>query len=96
MRHDPGRFTVIETHPGGGQYDCLSLYDEDNNHILDFNRIGRIHFWKAFRGGKLRDNSNGRVEPLDYEDAIKHGANTREIVYKIFEQLGIPKDQSLP
>ncbi len=26
IRRHPEKFTVIETHPGGGQYDCLSPY----------------------------------------------------------------------
>ncbi len=28
IRRHPEKFTVIETHPGGVQYDCLTLYDE--------------------------------------------------------------------
>src|ERR1700722_3471900 len=44
-RRYPDRFLVIETHPGGGQYDCITLIDEDKNSILsriDLNRAGSI------------------------------------------------------
>ena len=36
---------MIETHPGGGQYDCITLIDEDRNSNLstiDLNRAGSI------------------------------------------------------
>ena len=42
----PGRLTVIETHPGGGLYDCLSLYASDGRqpcHLADINRLGAFH-----------------------------------------------------
>lgn len=38
--------TLIETHPGGGQYDCLSLVAKNAvapKTIIDLNRAGRIH-----------------------------------------------------
>ena len=36
---------LIETHPGGGQYDCLSVLSADGAHKLhiDLNRNGRMH-----------------------------------------------------
>lgn len=33
---------IIETHPGGGQYDCLSLV-KDEQTLIDVNRVGSIH-----------------------------------------------------
>lgn len=55
VRRYPDRFSVIETHPGGGQYDCITLIDEDNDSNLstiELNRAGsiRVHrrdhsFW---------------------------------------------------
>lgn len=38
-RRHPGEFTVIETHPGGGQYDCLTLLS-GNQTIAHLNRVG--------------------------------------------------------
>lgn len=45
VRRYPERFSVIETHPGGGQYDCITLLDKDKNSNLstiDLNRVGSI------------------------------------------------------
>jgi hypothetical protein len=47
-RRYPDLFNVIETHPGGGQYDCLSLYDHKERHIADFNRRGSLHVFAGF------------------------------------------------
>lgn len=41
-RRHPGEFSVIETHPGGGQYDCLTFW-KDNQTIADLNRVGSFH-----------------------------------------------------
>jgi hypothetical protein len=45
VRRYPDRFSVIETHPGSGQYDCITLIDEDKDSNLskiDLNRVGSI------------------------------------------------------
>lgn len=34
---------IIETHPGGGKYDCLSLQQPDGNGVVHLNRAGRMH-----------------------------------------------------
>lgn len=44
LRRHP-EFNLFETHPGQGQYDCLtilSLQRMDHRHI-DLNRVGRMH-----------------------------------------------------
>jgi hypothetical protein len=53
VRRYPFRFRVIETHPGGGQYDCLTLIDKSRQSPLDhidLNRAGSIFVW-ARQGG---------------------------------------------
>lgn len=47
-RRHPGDFTVIETHPGGGQYDCLTLWAA-NRTVADLNRVGGFN---VFCGGQ--------------------------------------------
>ena len=42
MRCFPGKFKIIETHPGGGQSDCLSIVDRKDTDLAHFNRIGRL------------------------------------------------------
>jgi len=55
----PDRFMVIETHPCDGQYDCITLVDQDprsNLSRIDLNRAGSIHVhrrdskWWSWRG----------------------------------------------
>jgi hypothetical protein len=47
-RRHPTQFTVIATHPGGGQYDCLLIFDTEQRHIADFNRKGSLHVFETF------------------------------------------------
>lgn len=46
VRRHPEKFVVIETHPGGGQYDCLSIYerrgDGDGPKFPNFAHLNRI------------------------------------------------------
>jgi hypothetical protein len=44
IRRHPDEVRVIETHPGGGQYDCLSLYrrDADDDLVAHMNLVGHI------------------------------------------------------
>ncbi|MBE7157340.1 MAG: hypothetical protein INR62_02685 [Rhodospirillales bacterium] len=41
---------IRQTHPGGGQYDCLSLRDEAGRHFADLNRKGTLHIFARFDG----------------------------------------------
>jgi hypothetical protein len=44
-RRHPDRLRIYELHPGGGQYDCLSLAtaEDDPRSLLQLNRHGSIH-----------------------------------------------------
>lgn len=44
-RRFPDRYALIEMHPGGGLYDCLSLIESNGrfHSVLDVNRNGSIH-----------------------------------------------------
>ena len=56
VRRYPARFTVIEMHPGGGMYDCLTLLDQDEASGLeriDLNREGSAFVRR--RGHQGRD-----------------------------------------
>ncbi|MFA5786146.1 MAG: hypothetical protein WDA71_04040 [Actinomycetota bacterium] len=49
MRRYPRRLKLIETHPGGGQYDCLALLPVPARRgqlfaNIDLNRLGSAHF----------------------------------------------------
>lgn len=47
LRMHPGRLRLVETHPGGGTYDCLSMYDRSDQ------RRGELHL---NRGGSATVN----------------------------------------
>ncbi|MCK5862705.1 MAG: hypothetical protein KAH38_09485 [Candidatus Hydrogenedentes bacterium] len=95
MRYAPGRFILLETHPGGGMYDCLSLYDKEGTHFVDFNRAGRIHFWTILRGDTLLPNNN-IIDPIDYKREIQKGVSSKEIVDKICEAIDVPYQKKHP
>ena len=46
LRRYPGKFVMVETHPGGGQYDCLSLF-HDKRHVADLNRVGNFNVFNG-------------------------------------------------
>ncbi|WP_289020204.1 hypothetical protein [uncultured Ornithinimicrobium sp.] len=65
---------LIETHPGGGQYDCLTLMSMDpggaGTNLVDLNRTGRIHVgdqtgfmtWEQERAFGDRHGAMRRIE----------------------------------
>lgn len=66
-----------ETHPGGGQYDCLTLYDGAEA-VVQINRVGSIHV----RGEQLADLD--RWPTLDWPSGVKDAAR------KILKRAGLP------
>lgn len=62
---------VIETHPGGGQYDCISLVDTRNGRnqtVIDLNRNGSIHILHGNKEGPIADGweraENGQLNEV--------------------------------
>lgn len=88
-RRYPGKFTVLETHPGGGQYDCLSLYDKKQEHIASFNRAGRFHVFASFDGIKQR-------EPYEIWPAMNEEYDQKTVLDKVSDDLGLPIPAKLP
>lgn len=84
-RRYPGKFKIIETHPGGGQYDCLSLYDGQAHHIADFNRNGSFH---SFHSG------GGRLGNIWQE--IFGASTPKPVLDEICRMLGFPKIENVP
>jgi hypothetical protein len=88
-RRYPERFKVIETHPGGGQYDCLSLYDGEV-HIADFNRCGRFHVFHRY------DNEPKLPQPLDIWSEMLNTKDVRSVLDRVSMMLGLPIPDRLP
>jgi hypothetical protein len=78
-RRYPGKFKIIETHPGGGQYDCLGLYDERNQNIADFNRNGSLHL------------PRGRLTWQEILDA----SDSKKMLDNICQMMGFPKVENI-
>ena len=55
------RLLLIETHPGGGQYDCLTLFDRGNptsDESISLNRVGSAHMWRFNHRGESAGSQN--------------------------------------
>ena len=74
--------TVYETHPGGGQYDCLTLATSDLR--VDVNRVGSLHVIKL--AGHM--NSDVPSNPNWVQEVLERGVTTA--VDNLCEVLGIP------
>ena len=89
-RYYPERFKVIETHPGGGEYDCLSLYDKGPVHIADFVRGGHFHVFNRC------DSSRELPEPLDIWEQMAGPYDLKAIFDQVRSILGLPLPAALP
>lgn len=73
-RRFPDRFFLIETHPGGGQYDCLSLIESNNGlqSVFDVNRGGgSVHLHRGRTPQSWPDWVDRMLaEPLRFLDAL--------------------------
>lgn len=88
-RRYPSKFKIIETHPGGGLYDCLALFDEKKRHIADFNREGSLHVFETF------DNSVPQ-ESFDIWAEMYETRNIKDTLDRISSMLGLPVPSKLP
>ena len=88
-RRYPGKVNVLETHPGGGQYNCLSLFDKKQKHIADFNRAGRFHVFYSYEGVEQR-------EPFEIWPAMMGEYDQKRVLDKVSDDLGLPIPAKLP
>ncbi|GAB4520299.1 MAG: hypothetical protein Kow0047_31520 [Anaerolineae bacterium] len=83
-RRYPGKFHVIETHPGGGQYDCLSLYDRQTGRLVaDFNRRGGLHF-------------HDTGEAMDIWQELLVAPTPKPVLDEVCRRLGLPMMEHVP
>lgn len=86
-RKHPHRMRIIETHPGGGMYDCLSICDMDRPGVhVDLNRGGSLHIF-----GPREHHSNGEI----WEDVAEE-KDPKNIVETICDKLELPQVTKLP
>lgn len=90
-RRYPDKFKIIETHPGGGQYDCLTLYDiQRQSSAAHFNRQGRFSVFQRF------DLISDLPEPLDIWPLMMTTSGSKEILDRVSSMLGLPIPSHLP
>lgn len=80
----PNSFRLAETHPGGGQYDCLSLYDMNNQEIMSFNRGGSLHYFMNAKTGRSIQGSDSDF----WEKAACHD-DIKRLVTEVLETVGL-------
>ena len=98
---DNGRLLVWQLHPGGGQYDCLSIFlckggqttEQDaisNGHICDFNMAGgRFHLFNSVATACANEKKQMN-ESYDYMRAYLAAGDSKEVVDTIALKIGFP------
>ncbi len=84
FRRFPGKFQVIETHPGGGMYDCLSIFC-NSRHVADFNRAGSFHVF----------DSKGGQPPIDIWRSLAE-ENIQDVLDQVCRSLNLQSPTKLP
>ncbi len=80
-RRFPDRYVLIEMHPGGGQYDCLSLAECRNGlrSVIDVNRGGSVHLHQGIKPQSWSDwthrmlsDANGFIDEIEMAIGLTH------------------------
>ena len=90
IRRYPNKFIVIETHPGGGTYDCLSFFTVQGEHCADFNRAGTFHVFNRFDALRKEDPC------YDVWSELSRNHDYKEILDNICRMMGLKIPQHLP
>lgn len=103
------KFFVVETHPGGGQYDCITLGDNSRGYprsVVDLNRKGRIHIHTG-DGTRSLDDAweralNGQADSVAADIGLALGLQKRRTprqpasrTYRRAVELGLRAGESL-
>jgi hypothetical protein len=93
IRRAPKLLHIMETHPGGGQSDCLSIVRTDlQKWICVFNRIGSFTAFSWFDSGRDCDSKL----QIDVWGRIAKGDSTREMLDEICNVVRLPIPSPLP
>lgn len=85
IRRHPNVLRVIETHPGGGMYDCLSIINRETGQgLIDLNRNGRIRI-------RRHDPRRGEGEIfVEWIPVLMLGRRRKKFVSSLQEALDLP------
>ena len=96
IRRHPNTLRVLETHPGGGQYDCLSLFRRDGDRhnpelVVHLNRSGSItpNSWFHSDGG-------GEPDRFNWLDVLATDDRRAHIVEQLEQSEGLGSPKSTP
>ena len=81
VRRHP-ELTIVETHPGGGQYDVLEIV-RDGTSLISMNRAGRIHI------------ANSSREPLGFEATFAE-ADPRQLIALLEQEARLSSPDKAP
>jgi hypothetical protein len=88
-RRHPKAVRVARTHPGGGQYDCLTLVDMDQGPgTIQLNRNGTIQVHQRF------DGREPMWRPTEWDEYLR--ADPREFLHRLEVEAGLPSPSSVP
>lgn len=93
IRRHPRRLRAIETHPGGGQSDCLTIIDRRG---WDFGHI-HLNRWGSAHVGRRFDKPDGDRSYIDgdfWSDYLR--SNPRDVLRELERHAGLPDVPKIP
>jgi hypothetical protein len=87
----PDKFNLAETHPCSVQYDCLSLYDAQDQHVLSLNRGGSLHTFVNCRTGECFHQTDERIW-----DKTLATDDIKDIVTEVLDRIGLAWPKKRP
>lgn len=99
VRRHPTRLTVIETHPAGGQYDCLAVYRTDcepaEAMVVLLNTAGHLTHGSWFRRERDDDSCN-EDDRFNWFEVLTAPRPRQYVVVQIERVEGLPTPRSAP
>ena len=96
IRRHPKRLTVVETHPGGGQYDCVSVYRTDTapstGLVVFLNVAGHLTHEHWFGS----TDSSGEDDRFNWFEVIATPNRRRYVVEQLERVEGLTSPTSTP
>jgi hypothetical protein len=90
VRRHPDTTRILHTHPGGGQYDCLTITSPTTNRKkIQLNRTGTIQV-----NDRFDDRTDELWEPTDWDDYLR--ADPREFLDRLERASGLPTPSHVP
>ena len=90
VRRHPHTTRIVHTHPGGGQYDCLTITTPDaQGGAIELNRNGTIQIRTRFDG-----TTHTRWDPVGWDDYLR--ADPRQFLDDLEHAGGLPVPAHVP